>query len=60
MRFTEEGFLNDRNTPDIALIGKMGMVMKTESGESTIKKCQLYSLAYYWLTLMVQCAAIEI
>ncbi len=38
MRFTEEGFLNDRNTSDIALIGKMGMVMKTESGESTIKK----------------------
>lgn len=29
----EEGYFNDRNAPDIALNGEMGMVMKTESGQ---------------------------
>ncbi len=29
----EEGYFNDRNAPDIALSGEMGMVMKTESGQ---------------------------
>ncbi|EOB3567124.1 hypothetical protein WFH56_15105 [Vibrio vulnificus] len=36
----EEKYLNDTNTPDIALSGKMGIVMKTESGEG----------AKYWST----------
>lgn len=34
----EEGYLNDRNAPDIALSGKMGMVMKTESGEGATNR----------------------
>ncbi|EHK9185974.1 hypothetical protein V8049_004122, partial [Vibrio vulnificus] len=33
VRFMEEGYFNDRNAPDIALNGEMGMVMKTESGQ---------------------------
>lgn len=40
VRFMEEGYLNDRNAPDEPLSGKMGMVMKTETGEG----------AKYWST----------
>ncbi len=38
--FMEERYLNDRNTPDEPLSGKMGMVMKGETGEG----------AKYWST----------
>ena len=40
VRFMEERYLNDRNTPDMALSGKMGTVIKTETGEG----------AKYWST----------
>ena len=40
VRFMEKNYLNDRNSPDEPLSGKMGMVMKGETGEG----------AKYWST----------
>ena len=40
VRFMEQGYLQDRNTPDVPLSGKMGQVMKGANGEG----------AKYWST----------